>query len=39
MSRTRLTHHERLALAGAALQGAVSGALRAVITWALDHLA
>lgn len=39
MSRTRLTRRERLALAGTALAGAVSGALRAIVTWLLDHLA
>ncbi|RAS21313.1 hypothetical protein BCL80_1334 [Streptomyces avidinii] len=39
MSRTRLTRRERLALAGAALGGAVSGILRPVVTWLLDHLA
>jgi hypothetical protein len=38
MSRTRLTRRERLALAGAALRGAVSGILRPVTTWLLDHL-
>lgn len=38
MSRTRLTRRERLALAGAALAGAVSGAFRAGVTWILDHL-
>jgi hypothetical protein len=38
MSRTRLTRRERLALAGAALRGAVSGILRSVTTWLLDHL-
>lgn len=38
MSRTRLTRRERLALAGAALAGAVSGILRAMIIWLLDHL-
>lgn len=38
MSRMRLTRRERLALAGAALSGAVSGILRPVITWLLDHL-
>lgn len=38
MSRTRLTRRERLTLAGAALRGAVSGILRAVITRLLDHL-
>lgn len=37
MSRTRMTRRERLALAGAALTGAVSGTLRAIITWLLDH--
>ncbi|MEV7077854.1 hypothetical protein AB0N88_04765 [Streptomyces sp. NPDC093516] len=43
MSRTRLTRRERLSLAGAALAGAVSGTLRAIITglleWLRDHLA
>lgn len=39
MSRARLTRRARLALAGAALRGAVSGILRAVVTWLLDHLA
>ncbi|MFF3505637.1 hypothetical protein [Streptomyces sp. NPDC003247] len=38
MSRTRLTRRERLALAGAALSGAVSGILRSAITWLLDRL-
>ncbi len=38
MSRTRLTRRERLALAGAALSGAASGILRALITRLLDHL-
>lgn len=39
MSRMRLTRRERLALAGAALRGAVSGIFRAVVTRLLDHLA
>lgn len=38
MSRTRLTRPERLALTGAALAGALSGAFRAGITWILNHL-
>jgi hypothetical protein len=38
MSRTRLIRRERLALAGAALRGALSGTARAIITWLLDHL-
>lgn len=38
MSRMRLSRRERLALAGAALGGAVSGILRAVVKWLLDHL-
>jgi len=38
MSRTRLSRSECLALAGAALRGAVSGILRPVVTWLLDHL-
>jgi hypothetical protein len=37
MSRTHLTRRERLTLAGAALRGAASGTLRAIITWLLDH--
>ncbi|WP_427764154.1 hypothetical protein [Streptomyces sp. DSM 41931] len=38
MSRTRLTRRERLALAGAALAGAVSGTFRAITTWLLERL-
>lgn len=38
MSRPRLTRRERLALAGAALSGAVSGIVRPVVTWLLEHL-
>ncbi|MFJ4513061.1 hypothetical protein [Streptomyces sp. NPDC088816] len=38
MSRTRLARRERLALAGAVLRGAVSGIVRAVITWLLEQL-
>ncbi|MEE1943288.1 hypothetical protein V1L54_28445 [Streptomyces sp. TRM 70361] len=38
MSRTPLTRRERLALAGAALSGAISGTIRAVITWLLERL-
>lgn len=38
MSRTRLTRPERLALAGAALRGAVSGTLRSLTAWLLGHL-
>ncbi|MGW0631778.1 hypothetical protein [Streptomyces sp. NPDC002758] len=38
MSRTRLTRRERLVLARAVLSGAISGTLRAVITWLLDQL-
>lgn len=38
MSRKRLTRHERLALAGAALSAVVSGILLPFITWLLDHL-
>ncbi|MGX4690731.1 hypothetical protein [Streptomyces sp. JNUCC 63] len=38
MPRTRLTRRERLALARAVLRGAVSGTVRAVITWLLDQL-
>jgi hypothetical protein len=38
MSRTRLTRRERFTLAEAALRGAVSGTLRAIITRLLDHL-
>lgn len=36
--RTSLTRAERLALAGAALRGFLSGATRAALTWLLDHL-
>jgi hypothetical protein len=39
MSRTPLTRRERLTLAGAALSGAVSGTVRAVITWLLEQFA
>ncbi|GHD53943.1 hypothetical protein GCM10010335_67880 [Streptomyces galbus] len=39
MSRTRLTRSERLALAGAALRGAASGIVRAIVTRLLEHLA
>lgn len=38
MFRTRFTRAERLTLAGAALRGAVSGILRPVVAWLLDHL-
>ncbi len=38
MSRTRLTRRERLALAGAALGGAIAGIFRAVVAWLLDQL-
>jgi hypothetical protein len=38
MSHTRLTRRERLALAEAALRGAVSGIFRSVIAWLLSHL-
>lgn len=37
-SRTRLSHRERLILAGSAIRGVLSGATRAVATWLLDHL-
>ncbi|MET7457452.1 hypothetical protein ABZT03_37450 [Streptomyces sp. NPDC005574] len=36
MSRTPLTRRERLALARAALSGAVSGVLRAITAWLLN---
>ncbi|MFE1795177.1 hypothetical protein ACFW9L_03315 [Streptomyces sp. NPDC059517] len=39
MSRTRLTRRERLSLIRAALTGAVSGAVRAIIAWFLEQLA
>ncbi|WP_277879823.1 hypothetical protein [Streptomyces gobiensis] len=39
MSRKRLTRRERLTLARATLSGAVSGTVRAAVTWLLDHLA
>ncbi|WP_433474396.1 hypothetical protein ACQPZP_37435 [Spirillospora sp. CA-142024] len=35
-SPTRLTRPERLLLAAAALRGAIAGAVRALISWALD---
>lgn len=38
MSRTRLTRRECLALVGAVLRGAVSGTLRSLTTWLLEHL-
>ncbi|MFC5639394.1 hypothetical protein [Streptomyces bullii] len=38
MPRTPQTRHERLTLTGAALSGAVSGTVRAVITWLLEQL-
>jgi hypothetical protein len=38
MFRTPLIRRERLALAGAALNGAVSGTVRAVIAWLLEQL-
>lgn len=38
MPQLPLTRHERVALAGAAVRGAVSGILRPVVTWLLDHL-
>lgn len=38
MPRTRLTRRERLTLAGAALGSAVSGTVRAVMAWLLEHL-
>lgn len=38
MPRTRLTRSERIALAGAALRGAASGIVRAIIARLLDHL-
>ncbi len=38
MPRKRLTRRERLALAGAALRGAVSGILRPVVAWFLEDL-
>ncbi|MFE7183082.1 hypothetical protein [Streptomyces erythrochromogenes] len=38
MTRTRPTRRERPALARAALSGAVSGTVRAFITWLLDQL-
>ncbi|WP_268250774.1 hypothetical protein [Streptomyces djakartensis] len=38
MPRTRLTRRERLAVACAVLQGAVSGTVRTVIPWLLDQL-
>ncbi|MFD9441895.1 hypothetical protein ACFWBR_27595 [Streptomyces sp. NPDC060006] len=38
MSRTRLTRRERMALSAAALGGAVSGTLRALTAWLLNHI-
>lgn len=38
MPHKRFTRPERLALAGAALRGAVSGILRPVMSWLLDRL-
>ncbi|WP_405734973.1 hypothetical protein OG607_41570 [Streptomyces sp. NBC_01537] len=38
MSSKRLTRRERLALARATLNGAVSGIVRAVTAWLLDQL-
>jgi hypothetical protein len=37
-SRTPLTRSERLALAGAAIRGVLTGAAHAAITWLLVHL-
>ncbi|WP_411153056.1 hypothetical protein [Streptomyces sp. A30] len=37
MSRTRLTRRERLALARTFLSGAVSGTVRAILAWLLEH--
>lgn len=38
MPHARLTRRERLALARAALSGAVSGAVRAALAWLLGQL-
>ncbi|WP_327726376.1 hypothetical protein OG250_01570 [Streptomyces sp. NBC_00487] len=38
MSRTHLTRRERLLLAAAAVRGAVSGTVRAVVARLLEHL-